>query len=1288
MAAAESPAAQITKALHRLLKDASRKHTNLKKAAQDALDVLTDLEKNTSGYQLNPNGIPTDTTVLDKLANKLVLPFKYGCDTRSGKLMTTSLDALQRIMGHGYIRGAAIDEDSSDGTKLITTTINFISVCFDYPDENIQLQIIKALHTAVASNLCDVHEQNLMNCVRTIYNIYLVSRSEVNQKTAKTNLTQMLHSIFQRMELRMSPDVVIGIDDFFDEAELDKLDSRTYRKKEPPGRQQAAAAAAVNVVDSPAVVVHAPVPRSALDAGLGPMLAARTDPVLDPDHGDEAYSATPSPAATPEPKSAAEHAETPAAKAEDAPNGTDERLDDGDDLRLSSVADQQQADAPAKLVPSESASASASASVPGVGTVSSSSSGARQLQEGHYVFTDCFMLFRALCQLSMKEVPKEATSDMSAIDMRSKILSLELLLSILDNSGPVFRSCDKFINNAIKKYLCMSLLINGVSTNTQVFKLSLNIFLSLVGHFKDYLKAEIGVFYAKILLVIVESGNSALQQKWYVIKVLLTLCRNAQALVDLFVNYDCDLQANDIFEHIVHDLSRLAQQNVDVSNANEHRLQTAALECLVLIMKSLVDWSKHLRSIDAEHGVPSAPPDGRARAASQQQQQQLGNGGSSIGDGSELVRDASSSSLSAEPSSSMMIDAAAPAAAFELDASQFPNFHEVKQYKLAMLDGIQRFNRGAKKGMHYILDKKLIDPSPVSVAKFLRYTEGLDKRQIGDFLGESDDFSKAVMHAFIDLFSFKDMYIDLALRHFLYTFRLPGEAQKIDRLMEKFAERFFGTSGSSIFFNADAVYILSFATIMLATDLHSPHIKNKMSKADFINMQRKNNDGRDFDKQFLSDLYDRIQAEQLKTSDDADVSVDTDELSDPKQRKARFEKEMERTISHSKQLIKGKSKDKSIYYRAKQIEHVQPMFSIAWGPVLAAFSVLMEHSDDSEVVRLCLDGFKYCIRVSCTFYMEVPRNTFVTTLAKFTNVNNLREMKPKNIESIKTLLEIAPQEANYLHDSWLQVLRCISQLEQLQLIGLGAKFSNDLDDEERSRVRPAAVRRPTSSASGSQLLSMLEENNAQFVARQIADVSIDKVFHETGSLSSDAIEDFVKALCSVSMDEVNAPVPRMFSLQRLVELAHFNMNRIRIVWSRIWKIMADHFVKVGCHSNQRMAMYAIDSLKQLAMKFLEKNELANYHFQKEFLKPFEQIMTNQHSPKIRDMIIRCLSNMILSRGTVYTSTVVFRSCIGVAECWVIGDLYIDYTVFAVYVCSFLLKAIQRNNACMHGSHCK
>ena len=46
------------------------------------------------------------------------------------------------------------------------------------------------------------------------------------------------------------------------------------------------------------------------------------------------------------------------------------------------------------------------------------------------------------------------------------------------------------------------------------------------------------------------------------------------------------------------------------------------------------------------------------------------------------------------------------------------------------------------------------------------------------------------MYSYVDLLDFNDKDFVSALRHFLEEFRLPGEAQKIDRLMEKFAARY------------------------------------------------------------------------------------------------------------------------------------------------------------------------------------------------------------------------------------------------------------------------------------------------------------------------------------------------------------------------------------------------------------------------------------------------------------------------------------------------------------------
>ena len=66
-------------------------------------------------------------------------------------------------------------------------------------------------------------------------------------------------------------------------------------------------------------------------------------------------------------------------------------------------------------------------------------------------------------------------------------------------------------------------------------------------------------------------------------------------------------------------------------------------------------------------------------------------------------------------------------------------------------------------------------------------------------------------------------------RKFLAGFRLPGEAQKIDRLMEKFAARYV-TCNPESFKSADVAYVLAYSVIMLNTDAHNPMVKTKMTK--------------------------------------------------------------------------------------------------------------------------------------------------------------------------------------------------------------------------------------------------------------------------------------------------------------------------------------------------------------------------------------------------------------------------------------------------------------------------
>lgn len=122
----------------------------------------------------------------------------------------------------------------------------------------------------------------------------------------------------------------------------------------------------------------------------------------------------------------------------------------------------------------------------------------------------------------------------------------------------------------------------------------------------------------------------------------------------------------------------------------------------------------------------------------------------------------------------------------------------------------------------------MVGDSPEEIATFLiRNDSELNKTLIGDYLGEGDELPINVMHAYVDSFNFHGIEFDEAIRLFLQGFRLPGEAQKIDRIMEKFAERYCKCNPKA-FSSADTAYVLAYSIIMLNTDAHNPMVKTKV----------------------------------------------------------------------------------------------------------------------------------------------------------------------------------------------------------------------------------------------------------------------------------------------------------------------------------------------------------------------------------------------------------------------------------------------------------------------------
>ncbi|KAJ5344782.1 SEC7-like alpha orthogonal bundle [Penicillium brevicompactum] len=1186
------------------------------KKLEDATQVALANIKQTDGQPIDPELI--------------FRPLHLASKTLSIPLQVTALDCIGKLITYSYFAFPSAEtenEATPERPPLIERAIDAICDCFENEATavEIQQQIIKSLLAAVLNDKIVVHGAGLLKAVRQIYNIFIYSKSSQNQQIAQGSLTQMVSTVFERVRTRL---------------DLKELRLRTAEK-----------------------------PSSTLDASAsdyGQASDAASVSVVDqPDQPDQPVTKDP-------------NAEKLTLQSFESPK------------EVTSVND----NAPTTVT---RAKRSATRSMSGIPEERDDDSSAEDDVDEIYV-KDAFLVFRALCKLSHKVLTHEQQQDVKSQNMRSKLLSLHLIHYLINNNIATLISPLATIKNssssidgmtlllAVRPHLCLSLSRNGSSAVPHVFKVCCEIFWLMLKDMRVMMKKELEVFLKEIYLAILEKRGAPAFQKQYFMEVLERLGGDPRALVEIYLNYDCDRTAlENIFQNVIEQLSRYASVPVVTSSSQQHQyqeqhvkmtsvgsewhqrgtlppsltsahivptppppmphipseygLKQQALECLVEMLRSLDNWATQRTDEQPEVAMPSKSMDNSRESL----------------DTNVLVSPHPEAFESATGRSTPLP---------EDDPNQI---EKVKQKKIALTNAIQQFNWKPKRGIKALLQEGFIrSEAPEDIASFFLRTDHIDKAMLGEYLGEGEPENIAIMHAFVDLMEFtKRRFVD-SLRSFLQHFRLPGEAQKIDRFMLKFAER-YTTQNPNAFANADTAYVLAYSVILLNTDQHSSKMKGRrMTKEDFVKNNRGINDNQDLPADYLGAIYEEIGSNEIVLDTEQEHAANlalqptaptglatragqvfaTVGRDIQGEKYAQASEEMaNKTEQLYRSLIRAQRKTAikdalSRFIPATSNQHVGSMFNVTWMSFLSGLSAPMQDTSNLDTIRLCMEGLKLSIRISCAFDLETPRVAFVTALAKFTNLGNVREMMPKNFEALKALLDVALTEGNRLHGSWRDILTCVSQLDRLQLLSDGvdegslpdvSRVPSSADTSRRSmqstrRARPRSINGP---AAFRPEIAM-ESRSAEIIR------SVDWIFTNTANLSHEAIIDFVRALSEVSWQEIQSSghtdSPRTYSLQKLVEISYYNMTRVRIEWSKIWDVLGSHFNQVGCHHNTMVVFFALDSLRQLSMRFMEIEELPGFKFQKDFLKPFEHVMANSTTAAVKDMILRCLIQMIQARG--------------------------------------------------------
>ena len=1323
----------------------------------------------------------------DEDADKYFEPLRLACISRTAKITSKALDCMQKLMAYGYLRGRRLvtDRDSDNQPRqrpLISLIVDTICSCRSHADENVQLQVIKALLTAVTCNHCHVHETALLRAVQACYQIHIESKSPVNRSTAKGTLRQMVTFTFERMENhdkreQLKQETAYRASLVRKASEIKgspKSDSSMAGSKTANDSESEAApggggggAASAEPGSSSAVVPSAPPPaptRGAIGivpppAVAGDIWSTRKRLWVTSEEFRRQVRGRSGPNMYPHVYMCLQFS-TP------IHNVTDLDLDEQEDLRRKRRA---------RLGPGSSA--------------------ALDDPFASVLHRDAFLLFRTLCKLSMKgENGDEASGggNNDPYSLESKVLALELLLGQLEASGSSFRAGDKFIF-AIKNYLCDSLIRNiSLVGATRVVNLSLRIFVALITHFKDNLKSEIEVFISSMFLPILEAASAVYEHRMLVLEVFARLCQDSYTVVELFINYDCsDDISNEsgVFERIVGAMSKIAHTDCS-GDPNSHAVRKARAMRL-LALRSLVSLTKCLAEFTDVTGTSQ-------KKGRESQVTSEGDGANDGLDAKSVASDMSEDDQ-ADDNSLSILDSHGTVLVSSVDA-----FDKKRRTKMQLEAGIKAFNTKPKNGVSFLVYSGLVEPysepsrtnedgtttdasigaevlaaalkvmpvsdrprlkgDPASLANFLhRFVEGgnvvLDKSQIGDFMGEGADYNVAVLAAYTESMEFSGMEIDNGIRHFLKDFRLPGEAQKVDRMMEKFAQ-VFCDQNEGVFDSPETAFVLAFSIIMLNTDLHNPNIKEdrKMTKEGFLRNNRGIASGRDLPAEYLGAIFDRIKSNAISLKEDDELRMkkaatarSSRRISAGAVRAKRFalqadiQKDAVNRLTTMRRTHSSIATDaapgawlNNMYFTmtdvisSRNADYVRPMFSLLSEPSMKAYKHLLGTvspvDGDDKIVDLCLQGIRHGIRVAGVFGMPGDCTTYVNALAHYACVGLPvgTRMQRLNLESIKVCLAVALSEGNHLGDGWSQVLEVCSEVARLFIIAeTGGRLADSNifkspTDESHERMRrlsssslpgvgnvrnqvgsPAVesssrgtpgsgnVKSPASALFGGTMRSnkqaarraeeerqrraAVETANAQLVASQIDFQQLERIFTSSTGLGQEAIVDFMGSLCTVAKSELlgrnssdresgnqgsggsqgsatplspsprsdsatsgasatNSVEPRVFSLQKVVEMADYNMHiRPRVVWSKLWQHISQLFEAIGTHPNILIAMYAIDSLKQLGVKFLERTELSHFQFQQVFMQPFERIMTKNPNLEIRELVLSVINNIIQLR---------------------------------------------------------
>ena len=534
----------------------------------------------------------------------------------------------------------------------------------------------------------------------------------------------------------------------------------------------------------------------------------------------------------------------------------------------------------------------------------------------------------------------------------------------------------------------------------------------------------------------------------------------------------------------------------------------------------------------------------------------------------------------------------------------------LKERKKLIWEASDNFNAKPTKGIAFLKEKMLVENNQ-DLIKFLRENTRLDKKELGDYL--SNRKNDEILEQFVQSFNFVNLRLDDALRLFLESFRLPGEAPLISFLLEQFANHWF-ESNQRPFANVDSAFALSYAIIMLNTDQHNSNVRQSMTCDDFIRNLRGVNGGKDFDQEMLKSIYHAIHENKIITPAEQQGLI--------------REKYLWKCMLTKSESYFGiysyatKSKIENQETKSSQLAFLNAsIFEILWGPSIASLTFLFDKINMNKKTGLLKtilnQGFTSCAFL-CARYGHL--DDLIVSLCKFTinsaggPMNPL--LYPKSQEAALCLFNITKEYANEIRESWKNIIEIILnwfkgkflddmfEIEDFALNGKSIKLKRKIncklnqkntaenssniftgffqffsgnDRSDLDQLDSLSSRSLDDESSG--------KNQLKYIYEQPLSILKDsKFFH------FDSLIELIKAIIAVNVefvDELGDDV-EVFKLELLFQVVFLNRDRVAVLWPQI----SNYLVKLlkSCETSEFLSERTISAIFRLAIRFICRPE--------------------------------------------------------------------------------------------------